>query len=84
MELTDESLLEKIQDVFLENFEVEKDRVTLSSRLYEDLELDSIDAVDMAIRLQQITGKRIASESFKAVRTVEDVVMIVRELLTDK
>jgi acyl carrier protein len=84
VELTDESLLEKIQEMLLENFEIEKDRVTPSSRLYEDLELDSIDAVDMAIRLQQMTGKRIKPEDFKAVRTVEDVVMVVRELLTEK
>jgi acyl carrier protein len=84
LELTDESILEKIQKMFLENFEIEKDRVTLSSRLFEDLELDSIDAVDMAIRLQQMTGKRIKPEDFKAVRTVEDIVMIVRELLAEK
>ena len=84
MELTDESLLEKIQEMLLENFEIEKDRVTLSSRLYEDLELDSIDAVDMAIRLQQMTGKRIKPEDFKTVRTVEDVVTVVRDLLAEK
>ena len=84
MELTNESLLEKIQEMFLEHFEIEKDRVTPSSRLFEDLELDSIDAVDMAIRLQQMTGKRIKPEDFKAVRTVEDVVMVVQELLVEK
>lgn len=83
MELTDESILEKIQEMLLENFEIEKDRVMLSSRLFEDLDLDSIDAVDMAIRLQQMTGKRIKPEDFKAVRTVEDVAAVVRELLTE-
>ena len=53
------------------------------ARLYEDLELDSIDAVDMIVHLQKKTGKKIKPEEFKAVRTVQDVVDAVERLLKE-
>ncbi len=84
MELSRESILKEIRKMLAENFEVEEDKVNLSSRLFEELELDSIDAVDMALRLQQMTGKRIKPEDFNAVRTVEDVVNVVHELLAEE
>ena len=62
-------------------FELDPDEIALKSRLYDDLDLDSIDAVDLAVRLQEITKKRIKPEQFKAVRTVEDVVNAVEEML---
>lgn len=47
------------------------------SRLVEDLDLDSIDAVDMIVHLQNMIGKRIKPEAFKSVRTVGDVVDVI-------
>lgn len=84
MQLSKESILKEIRKMLSENFEIEKGKITLSSRLFEELELDSIDAVDMALRLQQMTGKRIKPEDFNAVRTVDDVVNIVHELLSEE
>jgi acyl carrier protein len=49
--------------------------------LYEDLDLDSIDAVDLVVKLRAITGKKIDPEAFKKVRTVEDVVIEVEKLV---
>ena len=46
----------------------------MESRLYEDLDIDSIDAVDLIVKMRQATGKRLEPEMFKTVRTVEDVV----------
>jgi acyl carrier protein len=57
-----------------ELFDLPPEKITLGARLAEDLDLDSIDAVDLMARLQQFTGKRIASAEFKSVRTVSDVV----------
>ena len=55
-------------------FEVPAERITLDARLFEDLDLDSIDAVDLVVKLQEYTGRRIAPAEFKSVRTVGDVV----------
>lgn len=60
-------------------FEVDTTGVTRESRLVEDLDLDSIDAVDMIVHLQNMIGQRIKPEAFKSVRTVGDVVDVIYE-----
>ena len=80
---TREEILQKIKDVLEELFEIDQAGVTMESNLYEDLDIDSIDAVDLVIELKKITGKRIEAEDFKSVRTVEDVVEAVVKLLQD-
>jgi acyl carrier protein len=55
-------------------FEVPAARLTLSARLFEDLDLDSIDAVDLVVKVQEYTGRRISPAEFKSVRTIGDVV----------
>ena len=64
-------------------FDIAPEDITLEARLYEDLDLDSIDAVDLVVRLQEITKKRIQPDQFKGVRTVKDVVDAVEELVGD-
>ncbi len=64
-------------------FEISKEDITPEARLYEDLDLDSIDAVDIIVRMQEITKKRIRPDQFKKVRTVEDVVKAIQELVND-
>lgn len=61
-------------------FELDINDIKPESRLYDDLELDSIDAVDMVVHLQKNTGKKIKADEFKAVRTVQDVVDAVERL----
>jgi acyl carrier protein len=63
-----------LQGALVELFELDAERVTLEANLYEDLEIDSIDAVDLIDHIKRQTGKKIAAEEFKAVRTVGDVV----------
>lgn len=57
--------------------------ITLDAQLYQDLELDSIDAIDLVVHLQKLTGKKIKPEEFKTVRSVADVVDAVERLLAD-
>ena len=64
-----------------ELFEIEPQQVSRESRLYEDLDIDSIDAVDLVIELKKITGKKMQADDFKSVRTVQDVVDAVSRLL---
>jgi len=79
--VTDAEILERIRAIFHENFAIEPARVTPETHLFEELDLDSIDAVDLAIKLQEMTGKRIKPEEFKSVRTVGDVIAAVHALL---
>lgn len=79
--MTDQQILEKLKAILAEAFEINPEQVKPESHLFEELELDSIDAVDLAIKLQEMTGKRIKPEDFKTVRTVGDVISTVHLLL---
>ncbi|MBT0719699.1 acyl carrier protein [Tatumella sp. TA1] len=72
---------QEVKKLLTELFEIPPQDIVASARLYEDLGLDSIDAVDMIVHLQKKTGKKIKPEEFKAVRTVQDVVDAVQRLL---
>jgi acyl carrier protein len=62
-------------------FEVSEEKIRPDARLYEELDLDSIDALDLVVKLQELTGRRISPQEFKTVRTVNDVVDRVSALL---
>jgi acyl carrier protein len=80
-QITDCEIFEQLKAVLSSSFEIEPARITLQADLFRDLDLDSIDAVDLAIKLQEITGKRMKPQEFKGIRTVGDVVDTVRRLL---
>ncbi|HKR77283.1 MAG TPA: acyl carrier protein [Rhodanobacter sp.] len=80
-DISDTDILGRLRDVLRDTFEIDPARVTPSAHLFTDLGLDSIDAVDLAIQVQEMTGMRIKPEDFKNVRTVGDVVGTVRGLL---
>jgi len=82
--MTDEQILAQLKTILADAFEIDAQRVTLATHLFEELDLDSIDAVDLAIKLQEMTGERIKPEDFKSVRTVGDVVSTVHQLLSAK
>jgi acyl carrier protein len=79
--ISDAEILDRLREVLHETFEIAPARVTPSAHLFTDLELDSIDAVDLAIQVQEMTGMRIKPEDFKNVRTVGDVIATVHALL---
>ncbi|MEO6919755.1 MAG: acyl carrier protein [Collimonas sp.] len=70
-------------NVLHDMFEIDKDKVTPQANLYTDLDIDSIDAVDLVVKLKQLTGKRLQPDVFKAVRTVQDVVDALAALLAE-
>jgi acyl carrier protein len=61
-------------------FEIDPQKVQMQAHLFTDLDLDSIDAVDLAIKVQEMTGKRIKPDEFKNVRTVQDVIEMIQQL----
>ncbi len=76
-----EAIYEQLKIILAELFEIEPEAVSLQSNLYEDLDIDSIDAVDMAVKLNELTGKKIQPSDFKEIRTVNDVVETVHALM---
>jgi len=79
-EMNKEQLFECVVDLLVQLFELDRAKLTLQSRLVEDLDIDSIDAVDLAVQLKQRTGKRLSPDVFKEIRTIEDVVLALENL----
>lgn len=80
-DFTREEIFNKLTEILVDDFEISADLITPEANLFEDLELDSIDAVDLAVKLQYFTDKKIAPENFKKIRTIDDVVNAIEELL---
>jgi len=80
---TREEILAAIKEIMVEMFEIDEQAITLDAKLYEDLDFDSIDAVDMIVRLKEMTGKSVKAEDFKSARTIGDVVEAVYKMINN-
>jgi acyl carrier protein len=78
-----DEILQKLKDILKELFEVPPEKVTPEAKLFEELGLDSIDAIDLVVKLQALTKRRIAPQDFRTVRTVGDVLDCVEKLLKE-
>lgn len=78
--LTQDQILEKLREWMEDLFEIEPDDIQLDSNLYSDLDVDSIDAIDLVVKIKELTGKQVQPEDFKNVRTVQDVVTVIQNM----
>ena len=67
--------------VFGQEFEIPADDVTPEARLVDDLDLDSVDAVTLALRLEEETGLELTEAELKSLDTVASLVTLVRRRL---
>jgi acyl carrier protein len=79
--MTREDILQKMQEILTEEFEIQKSAIVPEAKLYQDLELDSIDAVDLLVKMKGFIPGKIDPESFKKAVTVQDVVDILYPLI---
>ena len=78
-----EAIYERIAAILQETFEIDAARITPEARLYDDLDIDSIDAVDLIVQLKPLVGKRLQPDAFKSVRTLQDIVDALYLLVND-
>lgn len=78
-----QDILDHVTRLMSDMFELDRADVTEDAHLYDDLDIDSIDAVDLIVELKSYTGRKLAPEDFKNVRTVGDIVTAVEELLNE-
>jgi acyl carrier protein len=76
-----EKIYDFLKETLVSLFEIDPDDINPQANLYENLDIDSIDAVDLMVKLKEFTGRRIQPADFKQVRTVQDVVDAVFDLL---
>ena len=75
-----EEIHARLKEVLVELFEIDPAKITPEAHLYQDLGIDSIDAIDLLLRLKELTGRKIQPETFKNVRTVADVTEAIHAL----
>lgn len=76
-----EEILEYLRQVLVELFELKPEQIVPEAHLYNDLDIDSIDAVDLILKLKELTGRKIQPQTFKHVRTVGDVIDAIQALM---
>jgi len=72
--MTREEVYEKVRQHLIQEFEIPNDRITSDANLFDDLELDSIDALDWFAQMESEIGLPIVEKELKKIRTVQDVV----------
>ncbi len=78
---TKEEILGELSKIMNELFEVPVEDIKMESKFYDDLNLDSIDAIDLIGQVQVVIGERVNPEDFKTVQTVGDVVAIAEDMI---
>jgi acyl carrier protein len=81
--VTDSRIQEQIRDTMITMFELSPNEVHPGARLVDDLGLDSIDAVDLSVRIQEITGETIEEDQLKSIDTVGDIFTVVQQLVSN-
>lgn len=75
-----EEILRHTQTVLVDLFEVDQDQLSEDAKLYDDLDIDSIDTIDLLIELKRFVKQDIDAQQFKDVRTIGDVVNVIDRL----
>jgi acyl carrier protein len=76
-----EEILAYLRETLVELFELKPEQIVPEANLYQDLDIDSIDAVDLILKLKDLTGRKIQPQTFKHVRTVGDVIDAIESLM---
>lgn len=69
-----DEIIAMVKEVLHQEFDFEREKLTLDTQLVDDLDFDSIDAIDMAVRLEERTGLHFEDEELKSLRTIRDIV----------
>lgn len=67
-----------------ELFGLDSARVQPDARLVEDLELDSLDAIDLAVKVEETTGLALDEARIRDLRTVDDVIVAIAEIVSEQ
>ena len=81
--MTRQELFDQLSAILQQTFDIAPERIKPESRLFEDLDIDSIDAVDLIVKLKPLVAKRLHPDAFMAVRTLDDVVNALQGLLDE-
>jgi acyl carrier protein len=79
-----DKILAEVQRVLISVFDFKKEEVTPDTNLYTDLDLDSLDAIDMAAELSAQTDMLFSNDDLRKIRTVSDIVDLIAAKQSEK
>ena len=83
--ISDQELCRKAIEVLADEFELDPEEMTPEATLYDDLGLDSLDAVDMVVVLEKTFGMKLTDQdALRSIRTVEDLLNFLIRLKAEK
>ncbi|WP_386693540.1 acyl carrier protein [Lonepinella sp. MS14435] len=78
--MTEQEIKDILTKALVSLFEIDEEQIKPETHLYQDLEIDSIDAIDLIDYIKRQTGYKLQAEDFRNVRTVQDVIDAVKKL----
>lgn len=78
--MTNEEVFSKLKDILVKDFDIDDSLVKPEALIVDDLDLDSIDAVEMIVKIKPFINGKIEPEDFKAIKTVDDVVKLIQPM----
>jgi acyl carrier protein len=78
---TKDEIFTHIKDILTQEFDISADKLKADARLVEDLDLDSIDAVDLVVRLQKVINCKVEPDDFKQIKTLQDMVDAIEKII---
>ena len=79
--MSKEEILARVIDLMAESFGIDSAEIFPTAHLFDDLDLDSIDAIDLVVGLEEETGLRVAEDELREIRLVQDIVDLVHRKL---
>lgn len=77
-------IIEKVNEVLVDEFEVEVDTIKPEANLRETLDLDSLDYVDLVVAIESISGVKLGEEDFKDIETFKDFYDVLHAKVAEK
>jgi acyl carrier protein len=81
--MTKEEILARVTDILVSSFDLDPEQVHPTAHLIDELDLDSIDAIDLVVGLEEETGLQVSEQEVKDIRVVQDVVDLIHRKLGD-
>ena len=79
-----DAIFSAIADILEKDFECPREKLAPQALISEDLDLDSIDAVDLIVRLQKMAKIKVRPEDFKQMATLGDVAEVIHKKLSQQ
>ena len=78
MPMNEEEILVELKRVLMDEFEVDEEKITPNASFYEDLELDSLDAIDLIVTMNNVYNIDVDNKSMEEILTVQQLIDTVK------